>query len=854
MLSAVSHKRHTRAQGERHRCWFPGVADALDTCLSVTMLLAVGFQLASALSSKLIDLDFVYDLYESPQLSRARFFMPPKVPDGGPEAVAFSDGNAGRWNLPDNHTGFWEFNSQALAVDASVGLLMMSYGLYGLTIVLLIIRLVLVWSFQPRFTVITETIRRATPDLLVFSLVMVIVTVLLAFAAIVVFGDTLGEVSSAGGAMSYMLDFFMTGDLSAMHALAVDGSALRPAPLVAMSYVLYFATYFLVILVLLNFVLAILAFAYAFSQQEYSSLPGISQDIRLMAKRQPRPARRVMRVLRSMHAKRSGHGRGGPKWASARGVWLQGQFLTPDTLEKYLSQAAVRGLGGRPASSGRQDALREVAAQAQSAAVTEIITHRMGRRLLLDCSPDLVLRVLNRVWSSLLGRAAQSLSEVCSEAEALSRAQGEMLHELQSMLSSSAAALSSVQLLKPVRPPFRLQAEKVVPLQPADADNAMADLSGPSSPRSSDSGTDASETIPAEDCVVPVGESEPQAEPHAQVSGHGDPETGGTMSADELAGSPWASDAMSRAVVSAVLDAIVDTVSWALGQDRKAVGGTSEAPAGLPEPGSNGDPSLDATESKGVELSHRQVHRSPPASALLLPEAGGQTGLPAPRGVDLPGAPSGGKAFRPALAPGPPAVQRQSSPRAETSWRATPVAPAEPLPPEGVPARPQRGRARARRPGAPLPQPEPAAPVPQQSTWLGAPGPEAKPIGRPPAKERVLSMLSGREILASSRPERQLWGAAGAAAPEEAQRVSLRHAQKALCKVLPDRGTESTAEAEPQAAAAQGDGPRPGTAPIGREPQRGARPAGTDSGSTLAAEMVDSGEEGRYGRASPEGP
>ena len=211
-----------------------------------------------------------------------------------------------------------------------------------------------IWSFQPRMSVLINTLELASSDLISLSIVAFIIFMMLAAMGNVVLGEMHLGMSTVSGALELLLLFWITGDLGGINVVpVVSGHGLDNLPLLRAAGRLFFVfTWLLLFCVVLNFLIGILAIWYYRSRHnQQAPFRDILTDMRVMLgpmKRRQRLA--FVRMLGQVSppgdgsrktANRAVDGPGGEKLILKliRGIWLQKNLFHLGAIENMLACA-----------------------------------------------------------------------------------------------------------------------------------------------------------------------------------------------------------------------------------------------------------------------------------------------------------------------------------------------------------------------------------------------------------------------------------------------------------------------------------------------------------------------------------
>lgn len=291
-----------------------GAGFIMDGLVLVFMMFAyICFNCALIMETKLTGASS-FEIYQAPQTSLARFFQPAKIMENGTidGAVANLTGRPHSWELPDNEDGLTEMARMISSLSTVSELTVFSTAFHVLPLVLAIIRLLSLWSFQAHFGIIALTILKSVPDLLAVMVITSIVIMLLSASAHILMGDIYSELKTPGASLYIMYLFLLTGNLGNFHravtSYASSNGGLHRGLLSHVSgHMLYVLTAFLISFTLLNFILAVIADAYYTVQDNIGPRTGIPEQVgHILRKRRGwRAALSALRAVRS-ESERSG--------------------------------------------------------------------------------------------------------------------------------------------------------------------------------------------------------------------------------------------------------------------------------------------------------------------------------------------------------------------------------------------------------------------------------------------------------------------------------------------------------------------------------------------------------------------
>ncbi|EFJ43198.1 hypothetical protein VOLCADRAFT_96666 [Volvox carteri f. nagariensis] len=218
-----------------------------------------------------------YDVYDSLSGAPAHIFMLRRLTAGRDNATLPAPGDPLRWTLPEDTSGL---EGVAILYDKVLHMrdMWMLYNFFqGLVLVLLIMRLVHRLSFQPRLSIISGTLARMVPDLAGFVLVLVIILVMFAMMLVVLWGDTIEQLSRAADGVVWTITYFITAldsskALDVVHAIHDPNNQANGAYMF-MSWVVTICGPLFFIFTLQHFVMALLAWPFSELKRIFSSAP-----------------------------------------------------------------------------------------------------------------------------------------------------------------------------------------------------------------------------------------------------------------------------------------------------------------------------------------------------------------------------------------------------------------------------------------------------------------------------------------------------------------------------------------------------------------------------------------------------
>ncbi|KAL0020782.1 hypothetical protein WJX79_001465 [Trebouxia sp. C0005] len=135
-----------------------------------------------------------YEVYDSLGAAQARLLLPKKQDPSGhnvsaPSTYAQVPGGAGRWTLPDVNTGLDSMAEMYAQADKMADEMTLYTTLQGITLQLLILRLIKVMSAQKRLSILTTTAIKVIPWIVDVGYTVMCVALMLAVMGHVLFGD-----------------------------------------------------------------------------------------------------------------------------------------------------------------------------------------------------------------------------------------------------------------------------------------------------------------------------------------------------------------------------------------------------------------------------------------------------------------------------------------------------------------------------------------------------------------------------------------------------------------------------------------------------------------------------------------
>lgn len=121
-------------------------------------------------------------------------------------------GEPDRWKLPEDTSGLGDVTRMLSHINTMYDVITAYTFMQGVILIMFIVRLIHLISFQPKLSLISGTLARFIPD--VFNFLVVFFTCGIIYSAFVclVFGFRLKEVSDLGASITQMLKFLITGD------------------------------------------------------------------------------------------------------------------------------------------------------------------------------------------------------------------------------------------------------------------------------------------------------------------------------------------------------------------------------------------------------------------------------------------------------------------------------------------------------------------------------------------------------------------------------------------------------------------------------------------------------------------
>ena len=295
-----------------------------------------------------------------------------------------------------------------------------------------------IWSFQPRMSVLINTLKLASSDLFSLSIVAFIILIMLAAMGNVVLGEEHLGMSSVSGALEVILLFWITGDLAGINVV-VSGRGLDKLPLLKAAGRLFFVvTWLLLFCVLFNFLIGILAIWYYRSRHsQQAPLHDVLTDMRVMLG--PMRRRQRLAFVRMLGQVSPGGSRKTWKRAVAgpgeeelimrlRGIWLQETLFHLGAVENMLACA----LSKRGKSSVSLDTRMKAAAIAGY--VSDNLSHDVDikgtKKQLRNVRIQFQTRALAKAIETVEG-VTRSVEESFRTLQTAANEQKAMAHDLQ---------------------------------------------------------------------------------------------------------------------------------------------------------------------------------------------------------------------------------------------------------------------------------------------------------------------------------------------------------------------------------------------------------------------------------------
>ena len=299
-----------------------------------------------------------------------------------------------------------------------------------LTRVLLFSYLHQAWSFQPRFAVITDTLVIALPDMLNFFVVLFTVMMLLAMMGHVLMGDILQDFTTIGSTLGFMFTFLITGDLGDLGAAVSGRDGRERLFLTALSsWAFHLVVFFLLLCVIFNFMLGILAYAYAHARHKHRGGCSVLGDLRKLSVRRRRGASGPLRQLCKLDLlSKEARDLQAPIRAAVFGILMKKKMICADALENKLLAAA------RIASTDPETVLREAQLYGQVASATEAYLLRFGQTRIIHGPRWKMLKAKAKYWAGIYGFASARITKLAELGEKQAEEQRQLMGETKGML------------------------------------------------------------------------------------------------------------------------------------------------------------------------------------------------------------------------------------------------------------------------------------------------------------------------------------------------------------------------------------------------------------------------------------
>ncbi|KAG1680608.1 hypothetical protein FOA52_015057 [Chlamydomonas sp. UWO 241] len=203
-----------------------------------------------------------------------------------------SPGDPFRWALPVDTTGLDGLATMYAAVQKMVDVYAGYAFCQGVVLTMLMLRLIVHLSFQPKLGMLSRVLMRTAPDVAHFALLLVVIASMFAMVVTLIYGYRVESVSSFGLALQAVLEYIVVkSGKTATESFGVG--ALMPSfynlrtPERLLAYLVFFLAPFYCIYVMLNFFVAMILYPYVWikhNDDRAGSWTGVWTDLSFMFK------------------------------------------------------------------------------------------------------------------------------------------------------------------------------------------------------------------------------------------------------------------------------------------------------------------------------------------------------------------------------------------------------------------------------------------------------------------------------------------------------------------------------------------------------------------------------------------
>eukprot|EP00955_Chlamydomonas_euryale_P108267 365833-Chlamydomonas_euryale.AAC.3 len=298
-----------RVQARMNAFWV-----AYEYTMCVLMVIAVGLQFYYIFGlSPNVPAELRYDVYDADIKAPARPFLL-KRDDAGFSASQYAEqlgmglgdafgsstaaaqpngmpspGDPYRWALPADASGLQGLADLYTSITKMFDVYTGYSFLQGIVLVMLMLRLIVHMSFQPKLGLLSRVLMRTAPDVAHFALLLVVCAAMFAMLITTVYGYRVESVSTYGAALTAVLEYVVVksgktaADSFGVDALMPENYDLRPIERV-MAYVVFLFAPFYCVWILLNFFVAMIIYPYVWIKHHTpNDEPTLWHDLRQMA-------------------------------------------------------------------------------------------------------------------------------------------------------------------------------------------------------------------------------------------------------------------------------------------------------------------------------------------------------------------------------------------------------------------------------------------------------------------------------------------------------------------------------------------------------------------------------------------
>lgn len=295
------------------------------------------------------------------------------------------------------------------------------------------------WSFQPHFAVITDTVVIAIPDLCSFFFVLLLQIALLATMGHLLMGSQLQEFSTVSAGLEFLLKYLVTGEIGDLTQVVKGANTDRMLLVAVTARSSLLLIYFLLACLIFNFMMAIVAFAYADARCRHGGGSSMLADLRGIATRRRRGTGRIIRKLLQVELLHPDTRRGNESMtAIVHGIFLSKRgLMSEDNVENALQMAARRGM---PEELSPLAVHARMKVHGQTAMAVEVLSRLLGRVVVLRGKRWLMLKAKHRGWAMICHGVAERVNGLSESSRILLEKQKRMAQELAELSTQGSAA------------------------------------------------------------------------------------------------------------------------------------------------------------------------------------------------------------------------------------------------------------------------------------------------------------------------------------------------------------------------------------------------------------------------------